>query len=64
VLTLEILADIYLSNIDNWRDPSILAANPRIADLIPNKPIIVIVPTVCYSSKRPLCIYIRSVLSS
>ena len=57
MLTLEILADIYLSNIDNWRDPSILAVNSRIAALIPDKPIIVIVPTVCCSSpvyKRPI----------
>jgi ABC-type phosphate transport system substrate-binding protein len=47
VLTLEILADIYLGNISNWRDRRILENNQHIADSIPDQPIIVIVPTVC-----------------
>jgi ABC-type phosphate transport system substrate-binding protein len=46
VLTLEILSDIYLGKIANWRDPKILNINQPIASLIPNQSIIVVVPTV------------------
>jgi ABC-type phosphate transport system substrate-binding protein len=46
VLTMEILSDIYLGKIANWRDTKILSINQPIAGLIPNKSIIVVVPTV------------------
>lgn len=48
------MSDIYLNKINNWRDPAILSINQDIAELIPNRTIMVVVPTVSLSRGRLL----------
>ena len=35
-VSLKLMVDIYSENVKNWRDPSILALNPKLTNILPN----------------------------
>ncbi len=42
ILTLQIVADIYLGHIAYWNDSAIAQANPLLKDMLPNQPILAV----------------------
>ncbi len=42
VFTLQMIADIFLGHITYWNDSAIAAMNPKLKDLLPNQPILVV----------------------
>ncbi len=42
VLTVKIIADIYLGHITNWNDSAIAQLNPHLKDYLPSQPLLVV----------------------
>ncbi len=42
ILTIQLVADIYLGHIAYWNDSAIADLNPHLKDSLPNKPLLVV----------------------